>query len=60
MPQVFEKIHLHFKVSGARLDERKVARAVALSADKYCSASIMLARGGVTITHDYTIMSPAP
>ena len=56
VPQVFESIHLHFKVSGADLDEKKVARAVALSAEKYCSASIMLERGGVAISHDYEIL----
>lgn len=54
-PSVFESIHIHFDVSGLGLDERKVARAVALSADKYCSASIMLQRAGVDITHDFTI-----
>ncbi len=56
VPQVFEAIHLHFAVSGAGLDEAKVARAVALSAEKYCSASIMLERGGVAISHDYEIL----
>ena len=55
IPQVFETIHLHFTVSGKNLDERKVARAISLSADKYCSASIRLERGGVQITHDYEI-----
>ncbi len=57
VPQVFEAIHLHFKVRGAGLDETKVARAVALSAGKYCSASIMLERGGVAISHDYEILN---
>jgi putative redox protein len=56
IPQVFESIHLHFKVSGTGLDDKKVARAVALSAEKYCSASIMLERGGVAISHDYEIL----
>jgi putative redox protein len=56
VPQVFEAVHLHFKVSGPGLDEGKVARAVALSAEKYCSASIMLERGGVAISHDYEIL----
>lgn len=58
-PQVFTRIHLHFRVSGHDLDARKVARAVALSADKYCSAAIMLARGGVAISHDYEIVAAA-
>lgn len=55
VPAVFTKIHLHFVVSGNNLKEAHVKRAVALSAEKYCSASIMLARGGVEITHSYTI-----
>jgi len=56
VPQVFKSIHLHFKVTGSGLDERKVARAIELSAEKYCSASIMLERGGVAISHDYEIL----
>jgi putative redox protein len=55
VPHVFTRIHLRFKVSGRGLDEKKVARAVSLSAEKYCSASIMLQRGGVEVTHDYLI-----
>ncbi len=54
-PAVFESIHLHFKVSGKDLSEKQVARAVELSADKYCSASIMLKNGGVKISHDFEI-----
>lgn len=54
-PQVFTKIHLHFIVSGRALKENQVKRAVELSAEKYCSASIMLARGGVEITHSYEV-----
>lgn len=56
VPQVFESIHIHFKVTGIDLDEKKVARAVRLSAEKYCSASIMLERGGVAISHGYEIL----
>jgi putative redox protein len=59
VPQVFTRIHLHFAITGRGLDPNKVARAVALSADKYCSASIMLQRGGVEITHDYAVAEPA-
>jgi len=55
-PKVFTRIHVHFKVTGRDLDPARVARAVSLSADKYCSASIMLARGGVEITHDFEIV----
>jgi len=54
-PKVFTKIHAHFVVSGKNLDEKKVAKAVSLSADKYCSVSIMLA-ATVEITHDYEII----
>lgn len=56
VPRVFKAVHMHFIVTGEGLDERKVARAVSLSAEKYCSASIMLARGGVEITHDFEII----
>ncbi|BES73469.1 OsmC family protein [Marinobacter nanhaiticus D15-8W] len=55
VPSVFTKIHLHFIVTGRDLKENLVKRAVALSAEKYCSASIMLEKGGVDITHDYEI-----
>lgn len=55
VPAVFTKIHLHFVVSGEDLKEAQVKRAVSLSAEKYCSASIMLTRGGVEVTHSYTI-----
>lgn len=56
IPHVFKSIHITFKVSGKDLNETKVARAASLSAEKYCSASIMLERGGVKITHDYEII----
>jgi putative redox protein len=56
VPAVFEKIHLHFRVSGKDLSEKQVAKAVALSAEKYCSATIMLEKGGVQITHDFEIV----
>ena len=53
-PKVFTKIHLHFIIEGANLNEKKVAKAVSLSADKYCSASIMLGKTA-TLTHDFEI-----
>lgn len=56
VPAVFESIHLHFVVSGKGLDKDKVKRAVELSAEKYCSASIMLARAGVVMTHDFEVL----
>lgn len=55
-PKVFARIHLHFVVSGKNLKETQVKRAVELSAEKYCSASIMLARAGVEMTHGYEIV----
>jgi putative redox protein len=56
VPRVFTRIHVHFIVSGKNLDEKKVARAVALSADKYCSASQMLAKAAV-ISHDFEVIN---
>jgi len=53
-PKVFTHIHLRFIVSGADLSESHVRRAVSLSAEKYCSASIMLSKAA-KITHDYEI-----
>jgi putative redox protein len=54
-PAVFETIHMHFKVSGRGLSDKQVERAVSLSAEKYCSASIMLGAAGVKITHSFEI-----
>ena len=56
VPKVFTRIHVHFVVSGSGLSDKQVARAVELSAEKYCSASIMLGKA-VDITHDYEIAS---
>lgn len=53
-PKVFTKIHIHFKISGA-VDEAKAARAVSLSADKYCSASIMLGKVA-DISHSFEVI----
>lgn len=55
VPSVFTKIHIHFVVKGENLKEAHVKRAVSLSAEKYCSASIMLEKGGVEISHSYEI-----
>ena len=57
VPSVFTKIHIHFVVTGNDLKENIVKRAISLSAEKYCSASIMLEKGGVEITHDFEIRS---
>lgn len=56
VPSVFESIHLHFVLSGKDLSEKQVERAVHLSADKYCSASLMLQNAGVKVTHDFEIV----
>lgn len=56
VPTVFTKIHIDFLVSGKALKESQVQRAIQLSAEKYCSASLMLEKGGVEITHDYRII----
>ena len=53
-PKVFTAIHVHFIVKGTDLKDKHVARAVELSAEKYCSASIMLGKTA-KITHDYEI-----
>ncbi len=57
-PKVFTSIHAHFKVSGDGLSEKQVARAVELSAEKYCSASIMLGKTA-EITHDFEVLAVA-
>ena len=56
VPSVFTRIHLHFVVTGVGLKESRVARAVQLSAEKYCSASIMLESAGVEISHVHEIV----
>ncbi|MEW7974703.1 MAG: OsmC family protein [Candidatus Thiodiazotropha endolucinida] len=53
-PKVFTRIHAHFIVTGKGLSEKHVARAISLSAEKYCSASLMLGKSA-EITHDYEI-----
>lgn len=55
-PKVFTRIHVHFIVKGKGLKEAKVRKAVELSAEKYCSASIMLGQAGVDISHDFEIV----
>lgn len=56
-PKVFTRIHVHFVVTGQDLDPARVERAVSLSAEKYCSASIMLGKVA-EITHDFEIVTP--
>lgn len=57
-PKVFTKIHLHYTVTGKALKTEQVERAITLSAEKYCSASIMLAKSAV-ITHDFEVIEAA-
>lgn len=54
-PKVFTRIHFSFKVSGKQLKRETVGRAIELSKDKYCSASIMLGKTA-EITHDFEII----
>ncbi len=48
---------MHFVVTGEDLNPKQVERAVSMSAEKYCSASIRLGKAGVEITHDFEIAS---
>lgn len=58
VPKVFTKIHVHFVVTGKSLNPAQVERAVKLSAEKYCSASIMLGKSA-EVTHDFEIVEAA-
>lgn len=55
VPKVFTKIHVHYVIEGKTLDKNKVARAVKMTAEKYCSVSIMLSQS-VEVTHDFEII----
>ena len=57
VPAVFSKIHLHFVVTGTELKESQVKGAVKLSAEKYCSASIMMEAAGVEMSHSYELVA---
>jgi putative redox protein len=59
IPKVFTKIHVHYVVTGKALNPAQVERAIKLSAEKYCSASVMLGKTAV-ITHDFEIVEPIP
>ena len=54
-PHVFTRIHFHYRVRGRQLKPEAVARAIALSKEKYCSASIMLGKTA-ELTHDMEII----
>jgi len=53
-PKVFTDIHIHFIIKGKDIDPKKVDKAISLSAEKYCSASIMLGKTA-NITHDFEV-----
>jgi len=57
-PKVFTKIHMHFVVSGRQVDPKRVEKAIHLSAEKYCSASIMFGKTA-QMTHDFEIVEVA-
>lgn len=57
IPSPFTDIHAHFVITGNNINESQVQRAIKLTAEKYCSASIMLEQAGVNITHDYEIIN---
>lgn len=57
-PKVFTRVHFHYRVKGRQLKRDAVARAIELSKEKYCSASIMLAETA-EITHDFEIVDEA-
>ncbi|WP_133012683.1 OsmC family protein [Marinomonas flavescens] len=56
VPAVFTEIRIHFVVTGRGLKDKIVERAVKLSAEEYCSASLMLERGGVNIVHSFEVI----
>ncbi|WP_373290945.1 OsmC family protein [Marinobacterium nitratireducens] len=56
VPAVFTAIHVKFIVTGRKLKEAHVRRAVQLSAEQYCSVSLMLEKGGVEMSHSYEIV----
>ena len=58
-PKVFTRINMKFKVYGEKLKDQAVARAIKLSAEKYCSVSIMLAKTA-EISHHYEIIETTP
>ena len=57
-PRVFTHIHMRFVVTGKGLDPEKVQKAVNMSAEKYCSASVMLSKSA-EISHDIEVLEPA-
>lgn len=56
IPKVFTDIHVHYIISGKNIKEAQVKRAIDLSTEKYCSATLMLGKTA-NITHDYEIVN---
>ena len=57
-PKVFTRLHLHFIVKGRGIDRNKVERAIALSVEKYCSATAMLEKTA-DVSHDFEVVDTA-
>jgi len=55
VPKVFTKIHAHYVITGRNLNEKQVERAINMTAEKYCSVSIML-QASVELSHDFEII----
>ena len=55
VPKVYTNIHVHYKITGKNVKANFVERAIKMSIEKYCSATLMLAKTA-TITHDYEII----
>ncbi len=56
IPKIFTDIHIHYIITGSNIKEAQVKRAIELSSEKYCSASLMLGKSA-NITHDYEIIN---
>lgn len=56
-PKIFTDIHMAFTITGTDISQAKAERAVSLSADKYCSASIMMGKAA-KVTHSVTVVNP--
>ena len=56
-PRIFRKIYLHFILSGTNLSEHQLQRAIQLSQETYCAASIIMGYSGAEVTHSYEIMA---
>jgi putative redox protein len=55
-PKVYTNIHIHFIIEGKNLNDKKVSKAITLSSEKYCSASIMIGKTA-NITHDFELIN---